>query len=123
MSTTYADGSPKRRSMRERIFKRDYGVCALCGIDAETLRRDLVKKIYVTGGGPQKPSYYGDDRPHEREWAAACATIGFPPWRSFWDVDHIIPFIRGGPCSLENLRTLCRPCHVNVTRAMQQKKA
>lgn len=34
-------------------------------------------------------------------------------WRkTFWDMDHIRPIARGGGgCDLDNLRTLCVPCH------------
>jgi 5-methylcytosine-specific restriction protein A len=35
------------------------------------------------------------------------------------DVDHIKPLADGGePFDLENLRSLCHPCHSRVTRAM-----
>ena len=33
-----------------------------------------------------------------------------------WDADHIIPVKNGGGCcGLDNLRTLCIPCHKNIT--------
>lgn len=28
-----------------------------------------------------------------------------------WEADHIIPLHRGGPNAMENLQTLCVPCH------------
>ncbi|WP_190129101.1 HNH endonuclease [Streptomyces mashuensis] len=31
------------------------------------------------------------------------------------EVDHILPVARGGTWALENLRTLCRPCHRTKT--------
>lgn len=36
---------------------------------------------------------------------------------SLWDVDHILPVEHGGGgCGLENLRTLCVPCHKAATK-------
>jgi 5-methylcytosine-specific restriction endonuclease McrA len=33
-----------------------------------------------------------------------------------WDADHIIPVKDGGGlCGLENMRTLCIPCHKKIT--------
>ena len=41
-----------------------------------------------------------------------------------WQADHIIPVYRGGGlCGLENLRTLCTPCHQDVTRAQAKDRA
>ncbi len=33
-------------------------------------------------------------------------------------VDHIIPFVDGGPTTLENLRTLCLPCNLGKGRRL-----
>lgn len=41
-----------------------------------------------------------------------------------WDMDHINPVIRGGgSCGLENLRTLCIPCHKRMTRELARRRA
>lgn len=61
--------------MREAIWRRDRGVCALCG---------------------------GSSRD--------------------WEVDHIVPVVEGGgECGMDNLRTLCVPCHRQVTRELMQR--
>jgi hypothetical protein len=40
----------------------------------------------------------------------------------FWQVDHLVPVIEGGgTCGLENLRTLCTPCHLQATRALRAR--
>jgi hypothetical protein len=49
------------------------------------------------------------------------------PWRRFvagpaWDMDHIVPVAEGGGgCGLDNLRTLCRLCHVRVTTELRKR--
>ncbi len=41
-----------------------------------------------------------------------------------WQADHIVPVYRGGGrCGLENLRTLCTPCHADVTKQQAKDRA
>jgi 5-methylcytosine-specific restriction protein A len=40
-----------------------------------------------------------------------------------WEVDHIVPVADGGTDDPENLRLLCRPCHVRVTTAWRRGRA
>ena len=40
--------------------------------------------------------------------------------RTLWDADHILPVAEGGgQCDLDNLRTLCLPCHREATRELR----
>ena len=51
-----------------------------------------------------------------------CALCG----RSEMDVlrrRHIVPVCEGGTADDANLRLLCRPCHVNVTRDLMRRRA
>jgi 5-methylcytosine-specific restriction enzyme A len=62
---------------RAKVFERDHGLCALCGVTT-----------------------------------------------SSWEADHILPVIEGGGhCGLDNLRTLCVPCHRQVTRELRARIA
>jgi 5-methylcytosine-specific restriction endonuclease McrA len=82
--------------VRQRVWKRDAGVCRLCGFNLGKAER-LWRR--------QKPRAF--DRPARRKWRAA---------RPRWEADHIIPVADGGgECGLENYRLLCRDCHVKVT--------
>jgi len=96
-------GSGMARFMR----KRDKGVCALCGLDCQALKSRYKKLL-----------------PQDR--VAFKVQHGIPASRSgrFWDIDHIVPVVEGGGSSgPDNLRTLCIPCHRQVTRELAQKRA
>lgn len=90
--------------LRERVWRRDRGMCARCGLDTEAFfrsfrllpaarRADLAKRL---------------DIPRRRE--------------SFWDADHILPVVEGGgECDLSNLRTLCLWCHGDETARLRRR--
>ena len=45
-----------------------------------------------------------------------------PKESDFWQADHIIPVAEGGgDCGLENLRTLCTPCHLRETERLKSR--
>jgi hypothetical protein len=59
---------------------------------------------------------------------AAALEAGWPrfSWphgtRACWEADHIVPVIEGGgQCTFEGFRTLCVPCHKNVTRELHAR--
>ena len=77
------------REARSRVRKRDRTVCAVCRLDTNALRKE------VRGRGR----------------ARILREKGFVPRRSLWELDHIVPLVDGGGHELENLQTLCTPCH------------
>jgi 5-methylcytosine-specific restriction protein A len=89
--------------LREKVFERDRGVCAGCGVDATSLRRHFLKLDYKS-----RHRFLLD-------WGLK---EGFR--KSLWDADHIIPVAEGGgECDLENMRTLCLKCHRAVTELLR----
>ncbi len=91
--------------LREKVFERDRGVCALCGIDTVAEAAHL-KRLR----GPARLARY--------------AVWGLRPGarRSLWDADHILPVVEGGgECDLDNLRTLCLKCHRAVTAGLRER--
>lgn len=97
-------GSGMARFMR----KRDKGVCALCSLDCQALKRQY-KKLLT-----------------KQERIDFKVQHGIPASRSgrFWDIDHIVPVVEGGGSSgPENLRSLCIPCHQRITRELAGKRA
>jgi len=89
--------------LRQQVFERDRGVCALCGLDTEALRKDKRKLDYSAR------------RQFEKYWGGR---------RHLWDADHIVPVAEGGgECDLGNLRTLCLKCHREATAALRKRLA
>ncbi|HKW99994.1 MAG TPA: HNH endonuclease [Bryobacteraceae bacterium] len=91
--------------LREQVFARDRGLCALCGADTEALRKEFRKLDYRAR------------RHFLKEWKLQEG------WRrSLWDADHIIPVAEGGgECDLSNMRTLCLECHRESTRELRRR--
>jgi len=95
------------RGLRARLGKRDRGVCALCSVDCRALRREYARL-------PK----------HKR--ARFAERHGVPARRrrtTWWDADHVIPIAEGGLNSLDNLRTLCIPCHKAQTKSLSARRA
>ncbi len=87
--------------LRERVFERDRGVCAICGVDTEALRKNKRKLDYAAR------------RQFEKDWGAR---------RSLWDADHVTPVVEGGgECGLANMRTLCLKCHRAATAELRRR--
>lgn len=91
--------------LRDRVFARDHGVCAECGIDTRAEARRL------------KRSRGGNRKALLAEWGIKSL------WRrSLWDADHIVPVAEGGgECDLDNLRTLCLKCHRRATAELRER--
>jgi 5-methylcytosine-specific restriction endonuclease McrA len=91
--------------LRDQVFLRDRGICAGCGIDTvAALRR------------------FRSSRGVRRQTLLQHWQLGKRRRKSLWDADHIIPVIEGGgECDLDNIRTLCLPCHRAATLALRAR--
>ena len=103
--------------MRKRVFQRDKGVCAICGVDTSVLGMVLAAewdRVKMARTAPER---------RERQAFRQRYRWFFSRSR-YWDADHIKPVSEGGgECSLENMRTLCVPCHQEVTRELAKRTA
>ncbi len=94
--------------LRDQVFARDQGRCALCQADTLAIYSALKRsrgKARIAG-----LAFYGMKTMTSR--------------RSLWDADHILPVAEGGgQCDLDNIRTLCVPCHREVTAELRQRLA
>lgn len=84
-----------QNAARRWLWARDFGHCSLCRVDT------------VTPAEIAERTSYG-------------RTINRAHWSPTgqWDADHTIPIAEGGALAPENLRTLCKPCHLRVTREL-----
>lgn len=80
--------------LRYNLFKRDKGICAMCGVDTVALR-NKGKKMKL------------------KEFKAYAKSLGFSYKRkTFWEAHHITAVVEGGGlCGLEGFQTLCIACH------------
>ena len=93
--------------LREKVFERDRGICAVCGLDCERAWRELKR---LRGSARLKISM---------EWGLKARSR-----KSLWDADHIVPVVEGGgECDLENIRTLCLKCHRAATAELRKRRA
>src|SRR5215813_1664329 len=90
--------------LREQVFLRDRGVCAVCLVDSRAAYLELKKS------------------------RGARRLVLLERWglkrlnrRTLWDADHIVPVVEGGgECDLDNIRTLCLICHRRETALLRQ---
>ncbi len=91
--------------LRERVFERDRGLCAQCGLDTKVEWRRIRRLRWPA-----------------RRLALAAWGLQGRSRASLWDADHIVPVVEGGgECDLSNIRTLCLKCHRQVTAELRQR--
>lgn len=110
--------------VRALVFRRDKGVCALCGLDTVQWGKERTREwraLHPRSGEPFTMEY--------REVSAAREAFRrqhphFFTRQTYWDADHIVPVVEGGgECDLDNYRTLCLPCHRQVTADLAKRRA
>jgi 5-methylcytosine-specific restriction enzyme A len=91
--------------LREQVFARDRGVCALCVVDTHAAWFDLKRS-----------------RGAHRLKLLAHWGLKSVSRKTLWDADHIVPVVEGGgECDLDNIRTLCLLCHRRLTLELRQR--
>lgn len=102
--------------MRQFIYERDLGMCALCGVDTRYTKiylEDLQRRVRNRISGADKDLKY--------KLESLKITVK-ESLRTLWHADHIVPVKDGGGlCGLDNLRTLCVACHKDVTKKSRSK--
>lgn len=93
--------------LRDCVYERDKGVCALCGFEAEKERRRVMRMPFGARMAELRRLQSNGRIARKR--------------KSWWDADHIVPIVEGGDSNLENIRTLCWPCHREVTAALRAR--
>lgn len=93
--------------LRDQVFERDGGICAICRVDARAAYFELKR-----ARGTHRHKLL-------TRWGLKSVNR-----KSLWDADHIVPVAEGGgECDIDNLRTLCLACHRQHTLALRQRLA
>ncbi len=98
--------------LRTCVYKRDKGICKLCGIDTKNIAKEA---ILLDGSNREEYLKEYSISTKRKIWIKKHGG-------GLWDADHIIPVVKGGGlCGLDNLRTLCIKCHKNETKILLTK--
>ena len=100
------------RYLRDCVYNRDKGICKLCNLDT----KKIAKQALALEGQEKKDFLIENKILFKRKiWKRKHGG-------GLWDADHIIPVKEGGgQCGLDNIRTLCIPCHKKITKESYQK--
>lgn len=113
-------------SLRAYVKQRDKGVCAVCKGDTEKLKRVLhhaARAFYELLHGIGSTNGFWSQYDFSRESASLLKRMGFDRNISFWQADHVVELVNGGESTMENVQTLCVPCHKGKTRQMHGDRA
>lgn len=117
---------------RERVWRRDRGVCAGCGVNCGRIERIFDRLRTRAHAHHWEPNPCPNRQLHEARFMRAKAWLAehfgirieqrFSYLPHLWEADHIVPVAEGGgACGLENLRTLCRRCHNGATLQLRRR--
>jgi 5-methylcytosine-specific restriction enzyme A len=104
-------------TIRAAVLARDKGVCSACGVDVE--HANLVWRRI------RRHLHHYD----ARWYSLAKLIISVTGWpiedisRDWWEAHHVVARADGGPDSVDNLVTLCVPCHKDETRRQSRARA
>ena len=111
-----------------RIYDRDHGVCAGCGLDtdrAERIYRAVLRRAWEQAAG--HPVFATILRPplHDPHGPFLLKLWGISkPHQQWWEANHIKAVSEGGGlCGLEGYETLCQRCHREHTAGVRKRLA
>lgn len=118
---------------RDKVEKRDKGVCAICGLDTLKLRRVIEKlalREYWKIHGKQIGRFYNERgisyQACKNPKGILKSLLEKYSWvdymKHFWEMDHIVPVCEGGHLEMDNLRTLCLLCHKRETKILMSRR-
>ena len=117
---------------RRAVWQRDHGGCALCGVDTMALETRLRRwDRALWHQREDRAQHWFRIMDHAEHFIAPLVARGYKiqidgnrlRWRALWEADHLVPVVEGGPTTMENLRTLCRPCHLAETAKLTARRA
>ena len=104
--------------VRAQVFALERGVCCLCGIDAHA----LYLRISSLQPAERLNALCNANWKLPQTSGALERLLQRPKEGDFWQADHERAVAEGGgSCGLENLRTLCTPCHKAETHKLRSR--
>mmetsp|Transcript_2693 Transcript_2693/g.6384 ORF Transcript_2693/g.6384 Transcript_2693/m.6384 type:complete len:232 (+) Transcript_2693:125-820(+) len=94
--------------LRAQVFALEAGVCRLCGVDGHA----LFTRVLALEPAERLNALCNANWKLPKSAKALDRLLQNPREGDFWQADHIRAVAEGGgDCGLDNLRTLCVPCH------------
>jgi HNH endonuclease len=104
--------------VRAQVFGLEGGVCRKCGIDAHA----LYTRIWSLEPVERLNALINARWFLPKSGLALERLLQSPKEGDFWQADHIVPVSEGGgSCGLDNLQTLCTPCHQHETHRLRAR--
>ena len=104
--------------VRAQLFSLEGGVCTKCGIDAG----GLFARISNLHPAERLNALCNANWKLPKNPQALERLLQKPTEGMFWEADHILAVSEGGGnCDLDNLRTLCVPCHSEETEKLKSR--
>jgi hypothetical protein len=104
--------------VRAQVFGLEGGVCRKCGIDAHA----LFVRISALEPPERLNALINAKWQLPRTGPALDRLLQQPKEGDFWQADHIQAVAEGGGgCGLDNLQTLCTPCHRVETEKLRSR--
>ncbi|CAL1546880.1 unnamed protein product [Lymnaea stagnalis] len=105
---------------RDQIYDIEHGICRLCHYDTHAIFTQIkIVKDFAARAKLVNASPYNVLTAKQKQ-----KMVENPQAGQFWHLDHITPVWQGGGlCDLDNMRTLCTPCHLKVTRKQAGERA
>jgi len=101
--------------IREQLFALEKGVCQMCGVDAHS----LFVKLQALQPAERLNCLLNAKWKLPRKCKSTDRLLGDPQEHDLWQADHKVAVAEGGGGSgLDNLRTLCTPCHAHETEQL-----
>ena len=103
---------------KDLVYKRDKAICRACGTDTKKLATELWEEGLRFGRAHQQ-------RLLQLHGIPASRKVRSRKWGGgLWDMDHRNAVSAGGgECGLDNLCTLCIPCHRVKTAQQSRERA
>ena len=106
-------------SARRQLFERELGVCQACGFDCHGFYQKIAA---LPTEQARMQTLMGS--PYSTLSGRLRSMLTAPKEGDFWEADHVVAVADGGgECGLDNMQTLCTPCHAAKTKAQAEASA